>query len=107
MVVGDALGAVPGDVQLVVLGLLIGTAIWAAVRCTPSAVVAFVACAAMWSRANQAWEGSVLWTLTPEHGITTADLWPPLLAVPIGWRLVRGRRLGSGGAEVTSEVVAG
>jgi len=98
MVVGDALGQVSSDTQLLVLGLLLGCAVWAAARRTPAAVAAFLACAVMWSRADQAWEGPVLWTLTPEHGITTADLWPPLLAAPVAWRLVHRGRVTTEGA---------
>jgi hypothetical protein len=91
MVIGDALGAVPLGTQFTVLLLMIGCALWASQRTSPLAVLAFVACAAMWSRANQALEGAILLSLNHEHGITTADLWPPALAALVIARHQRGR----------------
>jgi hypothetical protein len=93
MVVGDALGATPLPLQGAVLILMAGCAVWATLRPVgAAAVVAFLACALIWSRANQALEGPILFTLTPEHGITTADLWPPALAGLLGWSRVRSHR---------------
>ncbi|MBK7624326.1 MAG: hypothetical protein IPJ14_17105 [Kineosporiaceae bacterium] len=92
MVVGDALGGIPREHQLLVLGLMVGSALWAVVRPSGPAHLAFVACALMWSRANQAFEVAVLWTISAGHGLTVADLWPPLLALAIV-----GRRLAPSG----------
>ena len=59
MVVGDALGGIPRAYQLLVLGLMVGSALWSLVRASGPAHLAFVACALMWSRANQAFEVAV------------------------------------------------
>ena len=88
MIVGDALGDVPAPVQAAVLLLLLGTALWALHRPRAVRVVAFVACALMWSRANHAFEGQVLVVFSAEHGLTTADLVPSGLALAVllrGW----------------------
>jgi hypothetical protein len=79
MVVGDALGQIAAGWQLAVLVLMVGSATWAAVRPGRLPIVAFVLCALMWSRADQAFEGAVLWSFSSEHGLTVADLWPPIL----------------------------
>lgn len=92
MLVGDALGDLPADVQATVLALTVGTGLWAAARPRPAAVVAFVACSLLWSRANHAFEGRVLWTFSHGHGLTVADLLPPALTALI---LRRARRTAS------------
>jgi hypothetical protein len=92
MVVGDALGAIPLLVQAGVLVLMLGCAGWAVVRPVGAPLMAFTACALIWSRANQALEGPVLLTITEDHGITTADLWPPVLAALIGASRLRRHR---------------
>lgn len=89
MLVGDALAQVPRGAQAVVLALTVGTGIWAAARPRPPVVLAFVACSLLWSRANSAFEGGVLVSFSPEHGLTVADLLPPALA---GLILLRARK---------------
>jgi hypothetical protein len=86
MIVGDALGKVALWQQLTVLGLLLGSGGWAALRPGRPAVVAFAACAALWWRANQALEGPVLWTLAPGHGVVLADLLPVALGIVVARR---------------------
>lgn len=83
MVVGDALGAVPRSLQLLVAALMVGTALWVATGAGGLRALAFLACVAVYSRANQAFEGPVLLTLTPEHGLVAADLLPVALAAGI------------------------
>jgi hypothetical protein len=94
MTVGDALGAIPAPVQAAVLALLLLTALWALHRPRTARVVAFVACALMWSRANHAFEGQILLVLTADHGVTTADLPAPALALAIAVRGWPGRPAG-------------
>lgn len=98
MVVGDALGGIPRAYQLLVLGLMVGSALWSLVRASGPAHLAFVACALMWSRANQAFEVAVLWTFSAGHGLTVADLWPPLLALAIAGRRLASSRVGRWGS---------
>jgi hypothetical protein len=95
LVVGDALGRLPLTVQVGVLLLLLATGVWAARRPDPASLVAFVACALVWARANQALEGAVLITLSPEHGLTVPDLLPPALTALILARSAGGRRRAS------------
>lgn len=83
LVVGDAMGRLPLTVQVGVLLLLLATGVWAARRPDAASLVAFIACSLVWARANQAMEGAVLITLSPEHGLTIADLLPPALAALI------------------------
>jgi hypothetical protein len=100
LMVGDALGRLPLPVQAGVLLLMVACALWAARRpCGPS-IVAFVACASMWARANQRMEGAVLITLSPAHGLTVADLLPAALAALVLTRVAAGRRLA--GAQTSS-----
>lgn len=97
--VGDALGEVPLPVQLLVAALLVGTGVWTAVRPAPLRAVAFVACTLMWARANQALEGPILLTLTPDHGLVVGDLLPVALLGLVLHRTARrraGRRPGGG-----------
>lgn len=93
LVVGDALGQVPLPVQAAVLVLMIGTAAWAATRRRAAALLAFVACALVWARANQGMEGAVLVTVSPEHGLTLADLLPPALTALVLARTAASRRV--------------
>jgi hypothetical protein len=79
LVVGDAMGRLPLTVQIAVLLMLLGTGVWAARRPDAASIMAFLACSLVWARANQAMEGTVLITLSPEHGLTIADLLPPAL----------------------------
>ncbi len=79
LVVGDALGGVPLPVQVTVLALMVGTAVWTAARPGRARAVAFAACAVVWVRANQHLEGAVLLRLSQDHGVTVADLLPPAL----------------------------
>ena len=95
MVVGDALAELPRPVQAGVLGLTVATGLWAAARPRPAAVTAFVTCSLLWSRANAAFEGRVLYTFSERHGLTVADLLPPALA---GLVLLRVRRRARSGA---------
>ena len=94
LVVGDALGQVAMPAQLAVLTLMLATAGWARSRRTLISLVAFVACALVWSRANQRLEGQILITFTPDHGLTTADLLAPTLTA-----LVLARTAGRRSAE--------
>ena len=84
MIVGDALGDIPAEQQTSVLALMLVAAVWARSG-GRLRVLAFLACCLMWSRANHAFEGAVLWSLSPEHGITVADLLLPTLG---GWVLL-------------------
>ncbi len=86
MISGDALGAVPAPTQAAVLVLVLGTALWALHRPRSARLFAFGACALLWSRANHAFEGEVLLVLSPEHGVTTADLVPAGLVWAIAAR---------------------
>jgi hypothetical protein len=79
MVVGDALGDLPAEVQAGVLALALTSAAWAR-RGGRLRVLAVGACCLMWSRANHAFEGAVLHTFSHDHGLTVADLVPPALA---------------------------
>ena len=89
LVVGDALGRIPMQTQAAVLGLTIATGAWAALRPRPAPIVAFVACSLLWSRANSALEGGILVRVTPDHGLTVADLLSPALGLLVlaraGW----------------------
>jgi hypothetical protein len=98
VIVGDALGDIPAQQQAIVLALVLVAAVWA--RSGGRArVLVFVACCLMWSRANHAFEGAVLYSFSPEHGLTVADLLPPVLG---GWVLLgRLRRLAAGGRRPT------
>ncbi len=78
MVVGDALGDLPAEVQAGVLALALASAAWAR-RGGRLRVLALCACCLMWSRANHAFEGAVLHTFSHDHGLTVADLVPPAL----------------------------
>ncbi len=86
MIVGDALGRIAAPWQVLVFALMLGSAGWAVRRPAAAATAAFLACAAMWSRANQAFEGPILWTFSVGHGLCAADLWPPLLVGLMAWR---------------------
>ena len=88
LAVGDALGRVALPVQALVGLLMIGTAAWTALSPGWTRATAFVVCTVMWARANQGLEGSVLWTVTPEHGLTVADLLPPALLALVLIRIV-------------------
>jgi hypothetical protein len=87
LVVGDALGQVSLAVQAFVGLLMIGTAAWTARRPGWTRAAAFVACTLVWARANHGLEGFVLVTVTPEHGLTVADLLPPALLALVLARL--------------------
>lgn len=94
LVVGDAMGQLSLIVQAFVGLLMIGTAVWTARRPGRTRAVAFLACTVVWARANHGLEGFVLVTVTPEHGLTVADLLPPaLLALVLARLAVGGRRL--------------
>jgi hypothetical protein len=79
LVVGDALGRVSLPLQGLVGVLMLGTALWTAARPGWTRMAAFTACVLVWSRANQGLEGFVLLSVTPDHGLTVADLLPPAL----------------------------
>jgi len=89
MVVGDALGDLPAEVQAGVLALALVSAAWAR-RGGRLRVLALGACCLMWSRANHAFEGAVLHTVSHDHGLTVADLVPPAL---VAWVSLARRRL--------------
>jgi hypothetical protein len=92
LVMGDAMGQVSLAVQAFVGLLMIGCAVWTALRPGRTRAVAFVACAVVWARANHGLEGFVLVTVSPEHGLTVADLLPPaLLALVLARLAVTGR----------------
>lgn len=91
MTVGDALGQVPLPVQALVGALMIVSAVWTARRPGWVRAVALVASTAMWARANQGLEGTVLLTLSRDHGLTTADLLPPALLALVLAHVARGR----------------
>jgi hypothetical protein len=92
MAIGDALAQLPRPVQTLVLGLTVGTGVWAAVRPRPPALLAFVACSALWLRANSDFEGAVLVSFSADHGLSVADLLPPCLGALIVAGQVRRRR---------------
>ena len=69
--------SLPG--QIVVLVLMLGCGGWAALRPGVLPLIGLGACAALWLRANSQLEGVVLVTITPEHGLTLADLLVPAL----------------------------
>jgi len=95
LIVGDALGQVPLGVAALVGVLMLGTAVWTAHRPDTVRAVAFLACAVVWARADQGLEGAVLVALSPEHGLTLADLLPPaLLALVLARRAELARRPG-------------
>lgn len=79
--VAEALTRVPLPGQLVVLGLMLGCAMWTALR--PGRrlpVIALGLCMLFWLRANSYLEGAILVTVTRDHGLTVADLLVPALA---------------------------
>ena len=85
MTVGDALGALPPVVQAGLAALMVLVAGWALHRPSALRVAGFLAAGFVFARANQAFEGPVLWTLTRDHGLVLADLLPLglLLAVAV------------------------
>jgi hypothetical protein len=64
--------------------------VWTARRPGWTRAAAFVACTVVWARANHGLEGFVLLTVTPEHGLTVADLLPPALLALVLARLAVG-----------------
>jgi hypothetical protein len=94
---GHTLTLVPLPGQAVVLALTLGCGIWAARANTRLALLALMLCAAVWLRANSQLEGAVLWTVTPAHGLTLADLVVPLLgALVLAGRGARWGQAGTG-----------
>jgi hypothetical protein len=87
MVVDDALGTLPPAVQAGLGALMVTAALWAALRPRLLPVAGFLAAAFVFGRANHAFEGPVLVSFTPGHGLVLADLLPVAL---LGLVVVRG-----------------
>ena len=98
VVIEDAMGALPMWMQAVVLTLLVATGFWVAWRPSGAGVVAFVACALVWARADQRLEGAILITVAPGRGLTVADLVAPALTAWILTQVARIRRIARGQA---------
>ncbi|MBI4944257.1 MAG: hypothetical protein HY830_26240 [Actinobacteria bacterium] len=79
MVVDDALGTLAPRVQAGLAGLMVVAALWAALRPRLLPVLGFLAAAFVFARANHAFEGPVLVTFAPGHGLVLADLAPVAL----------------------------
>jgi hypothetical protein len=86
VLIGDALGGLPLAVQAGVATLLVGTGLWAAHRPGRIRLIALLACAAVWTRANQRLEGAILVTVAPSRGLTVADLLPPAVLLLVAVR---------------------
>ncbi|WP_088318776.1 hypothetical protein [Kineosporia sp. R_H_3] len=106
MVVDDALGTLAPRVQAGLAGLMVVAALWAALRPRPLPVVGFLAAAFVFGRANHAFEGPVLVSFTPGHGLVLADLAPVALlglvvvrALVVRGPRVRGSRVRSSGVQ--------
>ena len=91
MTVGDALGTLPPAVQAGLGLLMVLAAGWSLLRPSVLRVVAFLAAGFVFARANQAFEGPVLWTFTHDHGLVLADLLPLGLLLAVGGRVLFAR----------------
>ncbi|WP_305092773.1 hypothetical protein [Prescottella sp. R16] len=56
------------------LNLLVVVGAWCLARPSRTAAGCLVALAVTWVFVNGPLEGHILWTLTPEHGVTVSDL---------------------------------
>jgi hypothetical protein len=88
------LSAVDVRTMLAVHALLVASACWLAFsrgrRRTVLAWTAVLGCSLTWFAVNNRWEGRTLYTVTPTHGLTEADLMvPALIAVALAIRLLR------------------
>nr|WP_137723928.1 hypothetical protein [Prescottella subtropica] len=56
------------------MNLLLVVGAWCLARPSRPAAVCLVVLAVVWVLVNGPIEGHILWTLTPEHGVTVSDL---------------------------------
>ncbi|RDI32357.1 hypothetical protein DEU38_10388 [Rhodococcus sp. AG1013] len=76
------------------MNILVVLSAWCLAKPTRPAATALVSVAVVWVFANGPLEGGVLWSLSPEHGLTVSDLLS-VAAVAIAvsaWRRTRNAR---------------
>lgn len=77
---------------LVALFALFGVTLRALVGPSPVWIAAACLLAVGWPFLNGRWEGPVLWTPVPGHGLTLSDLLTPLALVLLSGRVLLARR---------------
>jgi hypothetical protein len=74
---------------MVALNALFASVAWCLAKPNWASILAVVVFAALWPAANEAFEGRILFVLTPDNGVTTYDLLSVVAAAVAAVQVIR------------------